>query len=127
MLLEGNKSPIVIACIVGLAGLLLDDEPFRVTRPTANLGIHVIFPIASSWEPPLSILKLTSSDIAWEWLPLPLLQLHQQVIGFLRGSPLGSLYGRNRGLLGAGACRRQFLRARLFRCMGTGSVGQTSK
>ena len=54
----------MIAGIVGLAGALLNDKPFRIPRGAANFRIHVIFAIAAARQPPLYLPNPSSSRVS---------------------------------------------------------------
>ncbi len=71
--------------VIGFAGPLLDDNPFRAARSSGNLRVHIIFPIASAREPALSILKHTAADISRERFALMLPDRLHQVFGLLWG------------------------------------------
>lgn len=77
----------MIPAVIGLPGLLLDDETFRIARSSGNLSIHIIFPVAARRKPVLSILEITPSDIARERHPVPLPNCRQQIIGLLGRRP----------------------------------------
>jgi hypothetical protein len=81
----------VISGIVGFPGPLLDHDPFGIASAASDLRIDIILPIATRWKASFSVLEITAADIAWEWKPLSLFQLAEQIIGFprRRGQPRG--------------------------------------
>jgi hypothetical protein len=56
----------VIAGIVGSASILLDDDPFCISRAAAHFGIDIVLAIMSSGKATLVILKLTPTYISRE-------------------------------------------------------------
>ncbi len=61
--------------IVGPAGALFDDDPFRIPRAAAHFGIHIVLAIAAWGKAMFAILKLTPSNIAWQGFAMPGLEL----------------------------------------------------
>jgi hypothetical protein len=74
----------MIAGIVGLAGALLNDKPFRIPRTAANFRIHVIFTIAAARQPALAVLKIPPPDISGERNSFAFLQAFEEVLRFQR-------------------------------------------
>lgn len=70
--------------IVGLAGILLDDDPFRIPRAASHFGIHIVLAIVTERQPSFPILKRSATDISGESFAFTLLNCPQQVFGFLR-------------------------------------------
>lgn len=81
----------MVAAVVGLAGILFDDDPFRISRPAAQLRIHIVLAITARGKAMLAILKRPAADISREGFALMLLNCLQQVFGFLRGGLRGSM------------------------------------
>ena len=71
--------------IVGPAGILLDDDPFRVPRAAAHFWIYIVLAVVTARQPSFPILKRSATDISRESLAPMLLNCLQQVFGFLRG------------------------------------------
>jgi len=71
--------------IVGPAGILLDDDPFRIPRAAAHFGIHIVLAVVTARQPSFPILKRSATDISGESFALTLLNCLQQIFGFLRG------------------------------------------
>ena len=97
----------MVAGIVGPAGVLLDDDPFRVPRATAHSRIHIVLAIAAQGKTPLTILKCPAADISREGFALMLLNCLQQVFGFLQrvlrdAMPLS--VERRRGIVKSWSC-----------------------
>jgi hypothetical protein len=67
----------VVAGIVGSAGVLLDHDPFRIPRTAAYFGVHIVLAIVAWGKAALAILELAPSDIAWQGLARPGLELCQ--------------------------------------------------
>ena len=74
----------MIICVIGFAGILLDDETFGAARSARDLPINVILVIATARQPSFAIFKVSSSDITGKWFSVPFLYFCQQVIRFLR-------------------------------------------
>lgn len=74
----------MVASIVSPAGVLLDDDPFRVPRATAHFRIHIVLAIMAWGKTTLAILKCPAADISREGSALMLLNCLQQVFGFLQ-------------------------------------------
>jgi len=72
--------------VVRFPRALLDHDSFGITTLAANLWIHIILPIATSWKASFSILKLASADVAWERRAAAFFQSLQEVIDFLGNS-----------------------------------------
>jgi hypothetical protein len=66
----------MVTGIVGPAGALLDDDPFRVSRASAYFTVHIVLAIMTWGKTTFSISKLTSSDIARQGFALPGLKLY---------------------------------------------------
>ena len=73
----------MVTGVVGPAGVLLDDDPFRIPRAAAYFGIHIVLAIVALGKPTLAILKLPAADISREGFAPMLLNCLQQVVGFL--------------------------------------------
>ena len=73
----------MVTSIVSPAGILFDDDPFRIPRAAAYVWIHIILAIVAAGQPFLTILKHPATDISREGFALMLLNCFQQVFGFL--------------------------------------------
>lgn len=73
----------MIPGIVGFPGPLLDDDSFGIAPAASYLGIDIILPIEASWKTSFSVLEVTPSDVARERYPTSLLELREQIVGFL--------------------------------------------
>jgi hypothetical protein len=73
----------MVTGIVGSAGVLFNDDPFRVPRTAANFGIHIVLAIVAWGKAPFAILKYPAADISWKGFALMLLNCLKQVFGFL--------------------------------------------
>ena len=82
--IQRNKRAVVIIRVIGFAGLLLDDEPFRIARAAGNSSIDVVFSIAATWQPVFPIPEGLPADVAWQRFTLPLLKSLQKFISLLR-------------------------------------------
>ncbi len=67
----------MVAGIVGSAGVLFNNDPFRIPRAAAYFRIHIVLAIAAWRKAPFAILKLTPSDVARQWLAVTGLELCQ--------------------------------------------------
>jgi len=74
----------MIPRVIRFSGPLLDHDPFGIARAASHLGIHVILPIAASWQASLTVLKVAPSHIAWKGHPSTFLEQLEEVTGFLR-------------------------------------------
>jgi hypothetical protein len=63
----------MIAGVIGLAGLLFDHDPFRITRSARQLRIHIILAIVPLREVSLTVVKCASADVSGKWLALAIL------------------------------------------------------
>jgi hypothetical protein len=63
----------MIIRVVGLSGILLDDDSLRIPRAAAYLGIHIVLTIVAARQSSFTILKYPASDISGEGLALMLL------------------------------------------------------
>jgi hypothetical protein len=63
--------------IVGPAGILLDDDPFRIPRAAAYFGIHIVLAVVTARQPSFPILKRSATDISRESVALMLLNCLQ--------------------------------------------------
>ena len=73
----------MIIGVVGLSGILFDDDPFRIPRAAAYFWIHIVLAIVTARQPSFTILKRPASDISRKGLALMLLNSLQQTLGFL--------------------------------------------
>jgi hypothetical protein len=71
----------MVSGIVGLPAPLLNDEPFRPTPPSRYLGVHIVFSIHAVRQPPLAIVKESTSDIARGRSPVTILDELENVSG----------------------------------------------
>ena len=69
--------------VVGLSGILFDDDPLRIPRATAYFGIHIVLAIVTARQSSFTIPKHPSADISRQGVALMLLNGLQQVFGFL--------------------------------------------
>ena len=76
-LIQGHERSVMVAGIVGPAGVLLDHDPFRIPRTAAYFGIHIVLTIVAWGKAALAILELVPSDIAWQGFAIPGLELCQ--------------------------------------------------
>ena len=81
----------MVTGVVGPAGILLDDDSFRIPRAAAYFGIHIVLSIAAARQSSFTILKYPASDISGEGLALMLLNGLQEVSGFLWKGLFGSM------------------------------------
>jgi hypothetical protein len=73
----------MVTGVVGLSGILFDDDPFRIPRATAYFWIHIVLAIVTARQPSFPILKPPAADISREGFALKLLNCIQQVFGYL--------------------------------------------
>ena len=66
----------MVTGIVGPAGVLLNDDPFRISGAASHFGIHVVLAIAPRWKKALTILKGAPSDIAWQGFAIAALEAY---------------------------------------------------
>jgi hypothetical protein len=71
--------------VVGLPGIVFDDDPFGIPRAAAYFGIHIVLAIVTTRQSSFTILKRPAADISREGLAIMLLDGLQQVFGFLWG------------------------------------------
>ena len=69
--------------VVGLSGILFDDDPLRIPRAAAYFGIHIVLAVVTARQSSFTILKHPAADISREGFALMLLNCFQQVFGFL--------------------------------------------
>lgn len=116
--------------VVGPAGALFDDDPFRIPRATSYFRIHIVLAIVTVGQSSFTILKRPAADISREGIALMLLNCLQQVFGFLWGGLLGSMQlsiERRRGIVknrpcGLNGWRRGRRYGRFRRRAGVGST-----
>ena len=75
----------MVTGIVGSAGVLFNNDPFRIPRVAAYFRIHIVLAIAAWRKAPFAILKRPAADISRKGFALMLLNCLQQVFGFLQG------------------------------------------
>ena len=75
----------MVTGVVGLPGILLDDDSFRIPRAAACFRIHIVLSIVTARQPSFTILKRPATDISREGFALMLLNGLQQIFGFLQG------------------------------------------
>lgn len=93
--------------VVGLSGILFDDDPFRIPRASAYFWIHIVLAIVTARQSSFTILKRPAADISREGVALMLLNGLQQVFSFLRGGLRDSMQWsieRRRGILKSRPC-----------------------
>ena len=73
----------MVTGIVGPAGILFDDDPFRIPRAAACFWTHIILAIVAARQLSFTILKHPATDISREGVAFMLLNYFQQVFGFL--------------------------------------------
>jgi hypothetical protein len=73
----------MVTGIVGLSGILFDDDPFRIPREAAYFGIYIVLAIVTARQSSFTILKRPAADISREGFTLMLLNCLQHVFGFL--------------------------------------------
>jgi hypothetical protein len=107
-LIQRHERSVMVTGIVGSAGVLFNDDPFRVSRTAANFGIHIVLPIVAWGKAPFAILKYPAADISWKGFALMLLNCLKQVFDFLwrilRGLMQSSIEMR-RGVMKSLLCR----------------------
>ena len=82
-LIQGDERSVMVAGIVGPAGVLFDDDPFCVPRAAAYFRVYIILTIVAWGKATFAILKHPAADISREGLALMLLNCLKQVFGFL--------------------------------------------
>src|SRR5690242_5315125 len=70
--------------VIGLAGVLLDDESFCVAPAAGNPSVDVVLFIASARQPAFPILKDPATDVAGKRLAVPPLERLQQCVSLVR-------------------------------------------
>ena len=73
----------MVTGIVGPAGILFNDDSFRIPRAAAYFRIHIILTIVAWGKSPFAILKHPAADISRKGFALMLLNCLKQVFGFL--------------------------------------------
>jgi hypothetical protein len=73
----------MVSGVVGLSGILFDDNPFRIPRAAAYFWIYIVLAIAAWGKVMLAILKYPTADISREGFALMLLNCLQEAFGFL--------------------------------------------
>ena len=73
----------MVTGVVGLSGILFDDDPFRIPRAAAHFWIHIVLAIMPARQSSFPILKRLATDISREGFALMLLNCLQQIFGFL--------------------------------------------
>ena len=73
----------MVSGVIGPAGVLFNDDPFRIPRAATYFGIHIVLAIVTARQPSFTILKRPAADISGEGFALMLLNCFQQVFGFL--------------------------------------------
>ena len=125
----------MVISIVGPAGILLDDDPFRISRAATYFWIYIVLAVVTARQPSFPILKRSATDISGESLALTLLNCLQQVFGFLRGilrdamqlsieGQCGIVKGRRCGLIGWDGDRRY---GRFRRRTGAGNTSRAEQ
>ncbi len=97
----------MVTGVVGLSGILFDDDPFRIPRAAAYFWIHIVLAIVTARQSSFTILKRPAADISREGFVLMLLNCLQQVFGFLEGVPRDSMQlsiERRRGIVKSWPC-----------------------
>lgn len=74
----------MISGVIGLTRVLLDDNSLRPAGPAGELPIHIVFPITAARKSTFPIPKFPPPDVTGKGRSSSLLELRQQVIGFLR-------------------------------------------
>ncbi len=82
-LIQWHERSVMVTGIVGSAGVLFDDDSFRIPRAAAYFWIHIILAIVAGGKASFTILKHPAADISREGFALMLLNCLQQVFGFL--------------------------------------------
>jgi hypothetical protein len=73
----------MVTGIVGPAGILFNDDSFRIPRAAAYFRIHIILTIVAWGKSPFAISKYPAADISWKGFALMLLNGLKQVFGLL--------------------------------------------
>jgi hypothetical protein len=73
----------MVTGIVGPAGILFNDDSFRIPRAAAYFRIHIILTIVAWGKSPFAISKYPAADISWKGFALMLLNCLKQVFGCL--------------------------------------------
>ena len=76
-LIQWDERAVVVAGIVGSAGVLFDDDPFCISRAAAYFWSHIVLAIVAGGKAPLAILKYSAADISGEGVALMLLNCLQ--------------------------------------------------
>lgn len=69
--------------VIGLAGILFDDQPLCIAGASGNSSVDVVFFVAASRQPPFTILKHLSADIPGQRFAVALLERLEKCIHFL--------------------------------------------
>ena len=82
-LIQWSECSVMVIGVVGLPGILFDDDSFRIPRAAAYFRIHIVLSIVTARQSPFPILKRPAADISREGSALQLLNGLQKVFGFL--------------------------------------------
>ena len=74
----------MVACIVGLAGALLNHDPFRISRMASDLRVHVVFTVPPGRQLSLAVFEIPAPDITGQGNTLSILEDPEQITRFLR-------------------------------------------
>ena len=80
----------MVTAVIGPAAVLFNDDPLRIPRATSYFRIHIVLVIVARGKAMFAIVKLTASDIAWQGVAMPGLELRQEVLRLLRRGCRGS-------------------------------------
>ena len=88
-LIQWDERSVVVAGIVGSAGVLFDDDPFCIPRAAAYFWIHIVLAIVALGKPTLAILKFPAADISGEGVAEgPFTEVSKWLFRSLRGQKL---------------------------------------
>ena len=74
-LVQRDEGSIMVASVIGFAGVLFYHDPFLVSRPPAQFWIHVIFAISALREVSFTIVEHTPAHVSRRRFALTLLYL----------------------------------------------------
>src|SRR5262245_18259208 len=102
---QRKKRAVVVIRVVGLARVLLDDEPLSIARAPWDFSVDVVLFIAPAGQPAFPVVKHLSADIARQRYSVTLFERLEKCIGLLRRRAVRLLNLRRRQVGGSSPAR----------------------